>query len=321
MGQLAQATQGQQLQAAPAPTHTIQDIIKSQWSKIEAVMPKHMSSERLYQITISAINHEPKLMQCDVATLLSCVMKCSALGLEPSSVDGLGRAYILPFNNKKARKMEATFILGYKGMIELARRSGQIKDLSARAVYDGDYFKYEFGLNENLVHRPSGKKREAAEKPTHVYMVAHFTDGGHYMDVMTYEEIEEVRKRSAAASYGPWVTDWVAMALKTVIRRSFKFLPVSIEAQEAVEGDETSGGFTAQLDALVVSDTPVEHVAEEVPIQGETHEPAGLCTAVCKSCGNVNEFITADALIEDVNASAVCCETPDYEFTTNTKEA
>lgn len=145
MGQLAQATQGQQLQAAPAPTHTIQDIIKSQWSKIEAVMPKHMSSERLYQITISAINHEPKLMQCDVTTLLSCVMKCSALGLEPSSVDGLGRAYILPFNNKKARKMEATFILGYKGMIELARRSGQIKDLSARAVYDGDF------LSTNLV--------------------------------------------------------------------------------------------------------------------------------------------------------------------------
>lgn len=321
MGQLAQAAKGQQLQAAPAPTHTIQDIIKSQWGKIEAVMPKHMSSERLYQITISAINHEPKLMQCDVATLLSCVMKCSALGLEPSSVDGLGRAYILPFNNKKARKMEATFILGYKGMIELARRSGQIKDLSARAVYDGDFFEYEFGLNENLVHRPSGKKRNAKEKPTHVYMVAHFVDGGHYMDVMTYEEVEEVRKRSAASNYGPWVTDWVAMALKTVIRRSFKFLPVSIEAQKAVEEDETSGGFTTQLAPMIDSAPLIGVEPEQVPTQGETHEPQGLRTAVCKSCGNVNEFITADALIEDVNASAVCCETPDYEFTTNTKEA
>lgn len=321
MGQLAQATQGQQLQAAPAPTHTIQDIIKSQWSKIEAVMPKHMSSERLYQITISAINHEPKLMQCDVTTLLSCVMKCSALGLEPSAVDGLGRAYILPFQNKKTRKMEANFILGYIGMIELARRSGQIKDISAHAVYKGDYFEYEFGLNENLVHRPSGKKRGESEKPTHVYMVAHFVDGGHHMEVMTYEEVEKARKRSKAANNGPWVTDFDAMALKTVVRRSFKFLPVSIEAQSAVAADETSGGFTTQLAPMIDSETLVEPEPEQVPTQGETHEPQGLRTAVCKSCGNVNEFIACDALIEDVNESAVCCETPDYEFTTNTKEA
>lgn len=319
MGQLAQATQGQQLTQA-APQKSIQDTIKSQWSKIEAVMPKHMSSERLYQLTISAINHEPKLMQADITTLLSCVMKCSALGLEPSSVDGLGRAYILPYRNKKRGIMEATFILGYKGMLELARRSGQIKSIEARAVYEGDQFEYEFGLHENLTHRPSGKQREKGEQPTHVYMIAHFNDGGYYMDVMTFEEVEAIRKRSAASTYGPWTSDYEAMAKKTVIRRAFPYLPVSIEAQNAAADDETSGGFTAQLAPMIDSETLVEVVPEEVPTQGETHEPAGLRCAVCKSCGNVNEFITADALIEDVNASAVCCETPDYEFTTNIKE-
>jgi recombination protein RecT len=117
MGQLAKQAQDIKL-AQAKPQKGLQEVIKSQWGKIEAVMPKHMSSERLFQLTISAINHEPKLMQADVATLLSCVMKCSALGLEPSAVDGLGRAYILPFRNKG--KMTAQFILGYKGMIELA---------------------------------------------------------------------------------------------------------------------------------------------------------------------------------------------------------
>ena len=86
----------------------IANCIQRQWKKIEAVMPKHLSSERLYQLTVSAVNQTPRLMECDIKTLLSCVMRCSALGLEPSAVDGLGYAYILPYKNGKTHRMEAT---------------------------------------------------------------------------------------------------------------------------------------------------------------------------------------------------------------------
>lgn len=313
MGQLASKAANTQMQAAK-PAKNIQDIIKGQWPKIEAVMPKHMSSERLYQLTISAINHEPKLAQCDITTLLSCVMKCSSLGLEPSAVDGLGRAYILPFNNRKRRIMEATFILGYKGMLELARRSGQIKDISARAVYEGDYFEFEFGLDEKLAHRPAHKKREAGEKPTHVYMIAHFTDGGHYMDVMTFEEIEAIRARSKAKDYGPWATDYEAMAKKTVIRRAFPYLPVSIEAQEAASTDESSAGyFKSDTRAIIEPEIfEVEPEAEAEPEVVADTEPKGLKKAVCKVCGNVADT-ASDATLEDL-ASLPCCETPKYEW-------
>lgn len=313
MGQLAQATQGQQLQAAG---HTAQngiaDMLKHAWPRIQAVMPKHMSSERMYQIALSAINTTPKLAECSPATILSCVMKCSALGLEPSAVDGLGRAYILPYRSKQG--MQAQLILGYKGMIALARRSGQIKDISARAVYEGDEFDYSFGLDEHLSHKPAARDHKDGEKPTHVYMVAHFKDGGHYMDVMTFQEVEAIRKRSKAANNGPWVTDYEAMAKKTVIRRAFPYLPVSVEAQSAAASDETSGGYVDQLSFDPIMPADEESARKDVLEVVQDTEPKGLRKAVCKICGTSVD-VAADASLEDVTANMPpCCEKMQLEW-------
>lgn len=303
MGQLSQATQGQQLQAVSQQHNGMKDMLTAAWPRIQAVMPKHMNPERMYQIALSAINTTPKLAECAPATILSCVMKCSALGIEPSAVDGLGRAYILPYRLKQG--MQAQLILGYKGMIDLARRSGEIKDISARAVYEGDEFEYSFGFDETLRHHPVAREHKQGEKPTHVYMVAHFKDGGHYMDVMTLQEVEAIRKRSKAANNGPWVTDYEAMAKKTVIRRAFPYLPVSIEAQNAAASDETSGGFVEQIEhAPIISDQDFEAPSQKQP----DTEPKGLRRAVCLTCGH--EFdVAADATLEDVVANMPpCCE-------------
>lgn len=307
MGQIAKAA------AATAPQARQQDGIKgllaANWDRIQAVMPRHMSSGRLYQLALSAINTTPKLAQCDGASILSCVMKCSALGLEPSAVDGLGRAYILPYRSKTG--MHAQMILGYKGMIDLARRSGQVKDISARAVYEGDEFEYSFGLEETLRHVPSGKVRAKGELPTHVYMVCHFTDGGHYVDVMSRAEVEAVRARSKAASTGPWVTDYEAMAKKSVIRRAFPYLPVSIQAQSAASSDETSGGFAEQLTEGVPAIAAPE--PEQIVPERRDSEPRGLRSAVCRSCGTQFEAVAEDDLGQ-LNASAACCAEPDYAW-------
>lgn len=214
-------------------------LLKRAWPRISAVMPKHMNPDRMFQLAISCYNQTPKLNQCTPETVLSCLMKCSALGMEPSAVDGLGRAYILPFFNKKTGRMEATLILGYKGMIDLARRSGEIKDISARVVHAGDEFEYEYGLTEGLRHVPSTEPVDGRPM-THVYMVAHFKDGGHYMDVMSKAEVDTIRKRSKSPNNGPWVTDYEAMARKTVIRRAFPYLPVSVETEQDVAADDTT---------------------------------------------------------------------------------
>lgn len=242
MGQLAQAAQGRTLQKAN-PTGDFKLTLKSQWSKIAEVLPKNMSAERFFQLAVSAYNSEPKLADCSTISVLSCVMKCAALGMEPSAVDGLGRAYILPFFNRKTGGMEATFILGYKGMIDLARRSGEIESISARAVYEGDEFRYAYGLNEVLVHEPKHK----SNRLIYTYCVAHFKDGGHYFIVLSRDDVEAARKASKAGNNGPWKTNYDAMAIKTAIRRAFPYLPVSVVAQEAAASDEQTPDYTSVL--------------------------------------------------------------------------
>ena len=220
-------------------TGGFESLLKKSWPRISAVMPKHLNPDRMYQLAVSCYNQTPKLNECSPQSVLSCLMKCSALGMEPSAVDGLGRAYILPFYNKKTGRMEATFILGYKGMIDLARRSGEIKDISARVVHQGDEFDYEYGLTEGLRHVPSTEPIDGRPM-THVYMVAHFKDGGHYIDVMSRAEVDDIRKRSKTPNNGPWVTDYEAMARKTVIRRAFPYLPVSVQTEQDVAADDTT---------------------------------------------------------------------------------
>lgn len=249
-------------------------LLKKSWPRISAVMPKHMSSERMFQLAMSCYNQTPKLNQCSPQSVLSCLMKCSALGLEPSAVDGLGRAYILPFYNKNTGSYEATFLIGYKGEIDLARRSGQIKDISARVVREGDEFEYEYGLTECLRHVPSTEPIDG--RPiTHVYMVAHFKDGGHYIDVMSKEEVEEVRKRSKSPNNGPWKSDWPAMARKTVIRRAFPYLPVSVEAESAVAQDDTTPVMYDDEGIQLFPDS-IEVPANVDPETGEINESSGV---------------------------------------------
>lgn len=271
MGAITQAKQEIQQHKQ---TGGFEGLLKKSWPRISAVMPKHMSSERMFQLAMSCYNQTPKLNQCSPQSVLSCLMKCSALGLEPSAVDGLGRAYILPFFNKNTGSYEATFLIGYKGEIDLARRSGQIKDISARVVREGDEFEYEYGLTECLRHVPSTEPIDG--RPiTHVYMVAHFKDGGHYIDVMSKEEVEEVRKRSKSPNNGPWKSDWPAMARKTVIRRAFPYLPVSVEAESAVAQDDTTPVMYDDEGIQLFPDS-IEVPANVDPETGEINESSGV---------------------------------------------
>ncbi len=203
--------------------------------QLAAALPRHMTAERMIRIATTEIRKVPALGNCDTMSFVSAIVQCSQLGLEPGSA--LGHAYLLPFGNKneKSGKKNVQLIIGYRGMIDLARRSGQIASLSARVVREGDEFSFEFGLDEKLIHRP-GENEDAPV--THVYAVARLKDGGTQFEVMTRKQIELVRSLSKAGNNGPWVTHWEEMAKKTAIRRLFKYLPVSIEIQRAVSMDE-----------------------------------------------------------------------------------
>jgi recombination protein RecT len=204
----------------------------SMQAQIKAALPRHMTPERLARIVTTEIRKVPKLAECTPVSFFGAVIQCAQLGLEPGNA--LGHAYLLPYGR------DVQLIIGYRGMIDLARRSGQIVSIDARAVYEGDRFECRLGLDPHIEHEPdwSNPNRTKGEKLQFVYAVAKLKDGGIQFDVMSRAEVEGIRSRSKAGNNGPWKTDYQAMALKTVVRRLFKFLPVSIEMQTAVGIDE-----------------------------------------------------------------------------------
>lgn len=240
---------------AASPANTIADYLKKMGPQISKALPKHMDPDRLARVALTTIRTNPKLLQCKVESLMASVMQAAQLGLEPGLI---GHCYIIPYGQ------EAQFIIGYRGLIDLARRSGNIESIAAHAVYEKDEFEFEYGLNEKLVHKPAISDRG---KPIMYYAYAKFKGGGHQIEVMSIDDIDAIRKRSRASGNGPWVTDYDEMAKKTVIRRMVKYLPISVEIMKGIAQDETvkkeiaedmNEVMDVEYNVLEVDETPTE---------------------------------------------------------------
>lgn len=208
---------------------TVQNLLDKLQPQLMKALPKHLSPERMTRIALTELRKIPQLAECDPTSFCGSIMMCAQLGLEPGGA--LGHIYLIPYGK------QVQVILGYRGMIELARRSGQIVSLSAHEVYENDTFEFSYGLEEKLRHVPNMKERGAMIA---VYAVAHLVGGGHQIEVMSKEDVDKIRARSKTSGKGPWVSDYEEMAKKTVLRKLFKYLPVSIEIQRAASMDEQS---------------------------------------------------------------------------------
>lgn len=210
---------------------TIFDLIRDQQAGFSKALPASITAERFVRIAITSVRTNPKLAKCEPMSLLGALTLAAQLGLEPGGP--LGHAYLVPFGR------EVTFIVGYKGLINLARRGGDIADIYAEPVYEGDEFSWSLGLHRDITHQPTAADRDDPTKVTHVYAVAKYRDGSDpSFIVLTRAQVEGFRARSKAAKNGPWVTDWTAMALKTGIRRLSTWLPLSAEVARALAADE-----------------------------------------------------------------------------------
>lgn len=239
---------------AGAPTtqgKTLNDLFNDMQPAIAQAIPRHMTPERLLRIATTSIRQNPKLKVCTPQSLLGAVMQCAQLGLEPSI---LGHAYLVPYKNKKKEgervwyEDECQFQIGYKGLIELARRTGQISSIMAHGVHENDEFEYEYGINDKLRHVPTDGDRGPITK---YYAVAKFKDGGYAFMVMSKRDIEIHRdKFSKTSKYGPWVDHFDEMAKKTVLKALMKYMPISVEFQKAVDQDETTKHYDGQSEDM-----------------------------------------------------------------------
>ncbi len=196
-------------------------------------------SQSVDSITTSAIAEvirTESLWPCTPQSIFDCVLAATALGLRVGK--DLGHAYILPFRDNKTNTTIATFLIGYRGLVTLARRSGEIVSITANIVHARDVFDASEGTDGHLVHKPAYFGKGGRGEPVGVYAFANLTGGGEQWTVMSVADVEAVRSRSRAGQSGPWVTDWSEMAKKTAVRRLAKMLPISVDAEQAIAQDD-----------------------------------------------------------------------------------
>ncbi len=230
---------------------TIKDLLRNNKNTIgQALENTPLTPERLLSVCMTEIRKTPKLRECSQASLLGSVIQAAQLGLEPGSA--LGHCYLIPFMNRKAGITECQFMLGYRGMLALARRSGAIVNIDARVVFSGDDFDLLYGTDTRVVHKPclNGERGGVIG----VYAVAHLQGGGSQVEYMTLQDVFAIRDASKAKNDGPWQTHFEEMAKKTVVRRLFKYLPVSVEALTAVGLDERADAGLSQGNEAVLRD-------------------------------------------------------------------
>ena len=244
-----------------ARMETLRSLLEAAKPSMGQVVPKHVTPERLVKLALVAASRTPLLLQCEPKSIVQGVMTAAQLGLDCGGV--LGSAYLVPFKNQKqGGRYEAQLIVGYRGLVDLARRSGEIETIEAHVVYAHDSFEVAYGLDPVLRHVPC--LTGDAGDPILVYAIARLKDGGRQVEVMTRSEVERIRSRSRAGSSGPWVTDWSEMARKTVVRRLCKYLPLSPELADALAADERVEG-PASVEIVPVEE-PEPETPEEEPV-------------------------------------------------------
>lgn len=226
----------------------VRTLLEQSKEQIAMALPKHCTPERMLRIAMTAVQRTPKLLDCDPRTLIGAIVQASEMGLEPSNV--LGHAYLVPFRNNKTKNLEVQLIPGYKGLVDLARRSGNVSTIFAHIVYEKDVFDFAYGLDPRCEHVPSN----AADPGPMIaaYAVCRLRDGGAQFEVMWKRQVDAIRAISKAKDSGPWVTHYEEMAKKTVLRRLCKLLPVSVELQRLVALDERADVGLSQGMAHVV---------------------------------------------------------------------
>jgi recombination protein RecT len=253
----------QQQQQRPEKPGAIQ-LVERYKAAIEQALPRHINGDRMMRVVVSSFRTNPKLLECTGGSLIGSILQASQLGLEPNTP--LGHCYMIPYGK------ECQLVIGYQGMIELSVRSGLVSGLYAQAVYEGDVFDYQLGTEPKIVHKPT----EQSDTLTHVYAVARLKGSDEpVFTVLPKVRVEEARSRSASAnkSSSPWKTDYTAMALKTAVRRLWKWLPKSPEMATSVALDEAIEQARSQSiawDGAVLE--AVEAGGETVDTEGQAPE-------------------------------------------------
>lgn len=254
-GLTKKTAQAQQVQQKDT---SLKGLIKAMEPQIKKALPSVLTPERFTRMVFTALSTNPQLQQCTPASFLGAMMQSAQLGVEPNTP--IGQAYLIPFRNKGT--LECQFQLGYKGLIDLAYRSGDIKDIQAHEVYENDDFQYEYGLEPKLRHVPAVRDRGNVIM---YYAVFHMTNGGYGFEVMSRDDVVAHAKKTSqsyGSNYSPWAKLFDEMAKKTVVKKALKYAPIKTDFVRALSTDETIKTH--------ISESMADEDDETVTIEAET---------------------------------------------------
>lgn len=260
-----------------ARINCVGDVMRAMSHQMMAALPKHLTPDRMIRVALNQIRKNPKLLDCSAASLFGAITEAATYGWEIGGI--AGHAYLVPY------KDECTLIPGYKGLVDLCRRSGQISTISCEVVHAGDEFSYSLGDDPHIKHKPNDRDPGRDSKPiTHVYLVVRLRDGGIQRSVWSQQKIDahkeqysQAWKRAENPQFGKpakrdsfWHTAWPAAAKKTVIRDMINrgLLPISAEYRDAVQR-----GMQHDDDGGVIDIGGMDFIAPA--IEGEAEVDAG----------------------------------------------
>lgn len=228
-------------------------------AQVAKALPAVITPERFTRMLLTAVRNNPKLAKCEVSSFFASALTAAQLGLEPNSP--LGQAYLIPYGNR------CEFQLGYKGLIDLAYRSGEVTIVQANTVYEKDEFIYELGLEAKLIHKPcmKGDRGEAIA----YYAIFKLKNGGENFAVMSKDDvISFAKEKSKTFGSGAWQTDFDAMAKKTVLKQALKYAPIRTEAMEKAQALDGRADLVVDQETGEVMSNGVE-IFEDDPITDE----------------------------------------------------
>lgn len=238
---------------------TLDHAVTTQRGAFEKALPAGFQLNQIIALAKSVIKTNVALAKCEMGSLVGAVMKATQYGL---ALGELGQAYIVPIWNSKLGCNEAHLWIGYRGFMELARRSGSVKKVSARVVYANDVFNVSYGAVESITHTPCLEEDRGAAK--FVYAIATLENGEYIFEVLPISVCDKLKdSQTSKIKYNkdesPWIKHFDEMCRKTAIRRLFKYLPVEINKAPIISE-------MLALDNSEYSDAELEKIIDVEPI-------------------------------------------------------
>lgn len=249
------------LAAAPPDFKRLREFLEGAKGQLQMAAAKHISPDRMVRLALTAASKNDLLYKCRFQTVGLSLLTASALGLEPDGWEG----HLVPYWNSKANGYDCQFIPDYKGFLKLMYANQRTLSVQAKAVYENDFFEFEFGTNEKLIHRPVMTDRGALKC---AWAMVKFKDGACAIEVLTKQDVEKRKaaSQSGKKGVGPW-RDWEEMMwAKSAIKVLAKRAPLGEQVVKAADYDH-------KIDVGMVIQTPTDVDAVEAGTLPDEENP------------------------------------------------